>query len=166
MYNKPMPKNGVYFTRNLTESNYNSGTWLLGYYWRDSILSKAPYYPITNFDDMIQWYKDNYPTFIEYLGDQLSSISSDKLIAVMKDTAAKKQLNYPRPSDFSNSMMKLVGNGIDLIQVARDTASDVGREIASFTQYAFWGLVIIGAIAFGVAIYTRSGGKIKMPKVK
>ena len=135
VYVKPIAKSGVYFTKNLTEGNYNNGVILLGVFWRASVLSKAPYYPITNFDGLLNFYKVNYPTFIEYLGTLYNTYGSDKANKIMQAVADKKFTYYPRPSDFSNAMIKLYGQGVSVLQVASETASDIGNSIISFSQW-------------------------------
>lgn len=159
----------INFTKNLTKENRKAGEWLLGYYYRDSKLSKAPLYPITNFQGMINFLDKQYPTYIEALGENLASVPSDKMILAMKDAAKRGLTDYPRPAYFDNSIMKFTG--VSISSVVSDTVKETASDIVDFTQGAFKGLFIVAGIlivAYGVTIYLNAGGKIpkfKMPKM-
>lgn len=156
MYIVPVPKNNVYFTKNLTEGNYNSGVSLLGYYYRDSKISKAPYYPITNFDGMISFLKTNYPTYIESLGELNKTIPQDKLIKSMRDAAAKGYTDYPRPSYFANSIM--ANTGYSVTAVIGDTAKEIGSDIFD-SAVLISRLALVGLIVFvGAYALSQVGG--------
>jgi len=152
MYTPPAAKNGVYFTKNLTAANRTQGEWLLGYYFRASKISKAPYYPVTNFTDMLAWMTSNYPTYIESLGEQLQSRPSDVMIKAMQDTAAKGYTDYPRPAYFNNNLtatyssVSALGNGI---ADAADSVLNLGK-----------GLVVLSIVGVAVFLYIEiKGGK-------
>jgi hypothetical protein len=152
----------VQFTKNLTSENRKNGEWLLGYYWRNSLISKAPYYPITNWAGMLEFLDNNYPTYIHSLGEYLKNVPSDKMIQAMKDAAAKKYTDYPRPSYFENAIANYAGTfsfANNAGDIAADTASDVGTELVDITQGFFKTIAVVAAIAVGVVIYQKAGGK-------
>lgn len=162
MYIKPIAKSGVYFTKNLTETNRKNGEWLLGYYWRDSKISKPPYYPITNFQGMLNFLTENYPTYIESLGDLMNSVTSDKLIQSMKDAAKKNYLDYPRPSYLANSI--IANTGVSIAAVTGDALKEAGLEIVGYAAL-FSKAVIFTAIAAAVFfVWKETGGG--LPKLK
>lgn len=155
-YVKPKVTTGVYFTKDLSEVNRKNGEWLLGYYFRESKISKAPYFPITNFSGMIDFLNSKYPTYIESLGELMKNVESDKLIASMKDAAKKGYTDYPRPAYFASSIMANTGKSV--VSVLGEVASEVGNDIISIAS-GFSKLVLIVAI-FGVSIFvfTETGG--------
>ena len=136
----------IKFTSDLSMSNRKAGEWLLGYYWRASRISKAPYYPITNFKGMLDFLDKNYPTYIEYLGSLSKSITTDKLIEAMKTTASRGLIDYPRPAYFANTIA--AGSAVSTGEVISETASEVGSGILNGLQL-FSYLVIVGVIVVG-----------------
>lgn len=149
----------VQFTKDLSKTNRKNGEWLLGYYWRESKLSKAPFYPITNWQGMIQFLDKNYPSYIEFLGEQLKSITSDKLILAMRKSAAKGFTDYPRPSYFSDALT--VAGSVSTFDAVKNTAVEVGKDIVDYAS-TFSKVLLIGAVfGAGLYIYTLTGGKFK-----
>ena len=139
------------FTKNLTPENRKQGEWLLGYYWRASVISRAPYYPITNWKGMLEFLDLHYPTYIEFLGEQLGSIPQDKMIQAMKDAAARGLTDYPRPAYFAGSIIGVTG--VSSGAVIADTAAEIGGSIIAWSQ-AFTYVVIAGAIVYaGLLVY-------------
>lgn len=153
----------IQFTKNVTPENRRIGEYLLGVYWRAAIISKTPFYPITNWQGLLSFYDTKYPTFVEYLGDWSKTVTVEKLVAVMKKVASKNETNYPRPSSFNNSISDVVGT-VDTTQVLAQTATDVGSALSSFTIGTFKTMIVIATCAFALAVYLKSGGKIKIPK--
>ena len=153
----------VKFTNDLSPANRKNGEFLLGYYWRNSPLSKAPLYPITNWHDLILWLDTNYPTYIEALGELMKSAESSKLIEAMTEMGKGNGMTYPRPSEFSNYISEYAG-GVSIGQVLVDAGVQSVEDIASmglnFSKFVFIG----GAIVALVLIYQKFGGK--MPKIK
>jgi len=160
-YEIPKAKLNTYFTKNLTEQNYKNGLFLLGYYYRNSPISKAPYYPITNFDGMVSYLEDNYPTYIESLGDLMKSVQQDKLIKAMTDAGKKGRTDYPRPSYFTNAIMD--NTGISISAVIGDTAIGIGTDLIEYANI-FSKIVLWGGIAFIVAYGIAQIGGVKSIK--
>jgi len=155
-YIKPIVSTGVYFTKDLSEVNRKNGEWLLGYYFRDSKISKAPYFPITNFKGMIDFLDTRYPTYIESLGELLKTVESDKLIAAMKDAAKKGYTDYPRPNYFSNAIM---GNsGKSVTAVLGEVASEVGSDIISAASMFSKLVIVVAVVGLTVFVFTETGG--------
>lgn len=146
-YQPPAARSSVYFTRNLTEENFNNGKMLLGYYWRDSVISKPPYYPVTNFDGMIKFLQNNYPTYIESLGEQLKSVDFGKLIEVMKTVAKKGYTDYPRPSYFANEMLERTG--YTLLDKTGDVLGAIGESVIDASKL-IW---LLSAVGIGIFVY-------------
>jgi len=155
MYTPPTAKNGVYFTRNLTSTNYSRGVNYLGYYFDNSMLAKAPYYPITNKAGMIAYLNTNYPTYIESLGELADSVDDKKIIQAMKDAAARGLTDYPRPAYFADAIIK--NTGYTLAAKVGDVISAVGEGLFDFTKI-IWIASIIGV---GVFVYIEFGPQIK-----
>lgn len=163
-YKIPTAKNGVYFTKNLNSSTRANGENVLGYYWRASVLSKAPYYPLgANWQSLLSYYDTNYPTFIEYLGDMVSSSSISKMIKVAQNVAAKKSTDYPRPSEFANEISNVVGS-VNYLGAIGDGLVESANDIKNISIGYLSTLAVVGVIIFGVVIYQKSGGKINLPK--
>lgn len=157
-----MLQNNVSFTKDLSKTNRKNGEWLLGYYWRESKLSKAPYYPITNWEGMIGFLDKNYPTYIEFLGEQLKAITSDKLIEAMKRSARKGFTDYPRPSYFADALS--VAGSVSTFDAVKNTAKEVGKDIVDYAS-TFSTLVLIGAVVFaGAYLYSLAPGKFRFKK--
>lgn len=157
-----MLSNNVSFTKDLSKKNRGNGEWLLGYYWRESKLSKAPYYPITNWTGMIQWLDKNYPSYIEFLGEQLKSIPSDKMIEAMRKTAKKGFTDYPRPSYFAEALS--IAGSVSTFDAVKNTAVEVGKDIVDYAS-TFTTVVMVGIVIWaGVYVYTLTGGKFRLPK--
>jgi len=132
----------VTFTKDLSSANRKVGLWLLGYYWRDSVISKSPYYPLTNFAGMISFLDKNYPTYIESLGEMSKTVTSDKLIQAMKDAAARKLTDYPRPAYFN---LAIIGNtGVSVGSIVADTASEIGDELVMGSRVILFLMVAVG----------------------
>lgn len=155
MYTQPKAKNGVYFTRDLTESNYNNGKWLLGYYWRASVISKAPYYPVTNFPGLLDYLNSNYPTYIESLGELLKSIDSQKLIKAMEQAASLKKTDYPRPATFSQAIID--NTNYTLSAKVGDTLDAIGESVMDLGKIVFTASVI----GIGVYVFVMFSPQIK-----
>lgn len=150
-YIKPTPKNGVSFTKNLTESNYNAGENYLAYYFRDSKLSKPPYYPNTNFVGMVNYLKTNYPTYIESLGELSKSVDGSKIIQAMKNAAARGLTDYPRPAYFNTELMKLTG--VSIGSVVSETISEIGDDLVLGSRVLLV-LMVLGGLVVGY-IYVK-----------
>lgn len=140
----------ISFTNDLSAANRKAGLWLLGYYYRDSVISKAPYYPITNFDGSVKFLDKNYPTYIEYLGSLLKTIDQDKMITAMKNAAARKLTDYPRPAYFNNELIKLTSfSPIDAsLTAVSETASDIGSGLVMGSRIIL-GLMVVGGLIVG-----------------
>lgn len=149
----------VQFTKDLSKTNRKNGEWLLGYYWREGKLSKAPFYPITNWEGMIAFLDKNYPTYIEFLGEQLKTITSDKLIQAMKKTAQKGYTDYPRPSYFADSLS--AAGAVSSFDAVKNTAVEVGKDIVDYANTFTKVVLFAVVIGTGVYIYTLSGGKFR-----
>lgn len=149
----------VQFTKDLSKTNRKNGEWLLGYYWRESKLSKAPFYPITNWQGMIQFLDKNYPSYIEFLGEQLKSITSDKLILAMRKSAAKGFTDYPRPSYFSDALT--VAGSVSTFDAVKNTAVEVGKDIVDYASTFSTVLLIAAVVGAGIYVYSLSGGKFR-----
>lgn len=154
-YSPPTAKNGVYFTRNLTSANYTRGLTYLRYYYDNSMLAKAPYYPITNFQGMIDYLKNNYPTYIESLGELADTVDDKKIIAAMKEAAARNLVDYPRPAYFSQALIN--NTNYTLTAKIGDALGAVGEGLFDFGKI-IWILSIIGVGAF---VYIEFGPQIK-----
>lgn len=151
MYEIPKAKSGVYFTKNLTEANYKAGIDLLGWFYRNSVLQKPPYYPATSFDNMVLYLRQNYPTFIESLGENVKTIDRDKLIQAMKNLGAKNQTSFPRPANFSNEIFKVAG--VSTSEVLRETASEIGDSLVTGSRVLLI-LMVLGGLIVGY-LYVR-----------
>ena len=150
-YQAPVGKNGVYFTKNLNKQNYDTGIDLLGYYFRNSIISHPPYAPFTNFDGMVMFLRNNYPTYIEALGDLSKSINRDVLIQAMKNAAARGLTDYPRPSYFNNEIMKL--SGVSIGSVVSETISEIGDSLVLGSRVLLT-IMVAGGLALAY-LYAR-----------
>lgn len=155
-YEIPKVTTGVYFTKDLSEVNRKNGEWLLGYYFRESKISKPPYFPISNFSGMIDFLNYKYPTYIESLGELLKIVESDKLIASMKDAAKKGYTDYPRPAYFSSSIMANTGKSIS--SVLGEVASEVGNDIISIASGFSKLVLIVAIIGVSVFVFSKTGG--------
>lgn len=155
-YIKPIVSTGVYFTKDLSEVNRKNGEWLLGYYFRESKISKAPYFPITNFSGMIDFLNSKYPTYIESLGELMKNVESDKLIASMKDAAKKGYTDYPRPAYFASSIMANTGKSIS--SVLGEVASEVGSDIISAASMFSKLVIVVAVVGLTVFVFTETGG--------
>lgn len=157
----------VVFTNNITPRTRSDGINLLGYYWRASPLSQAPYYPFDGgFDALTANLDSKYPTFIEYLGDQMSQIQYDQLIDVMQKTAAKNGTNYPIPANFADTI--IASNGISVTDVVAQTASDTVASVASAVDFTSKTILYV-AIFIGLGYVLLETGlwtKLKIPHIK
>lgn len=153
----------VKFTNDLSPENRKNGEFLLGYYWRNSPMSKAPLYPVTNWHDLIVWLDSNYPTYIEALGELMKSAESSKLIQAMTEMGKNNGTAYPRPSEFSNYISEYAGQ-VSISQVLIDAGSQSVQDIAALGLGYAKIVFIVGALVLGIVLYQKSGGK--MPKIK
>jgi len=152
------------YTSDTSKKNRDNGLYLLGVFYRDSELSKAPNYPITNFDNLRNFLDSRYPSFIEALGEQMKTIESPKLVSAMRALAKKSGTTYPNPGKFAEqiSIYGVPTFGETTIKAVKESA----EAVYDFSLGSIKVLMVTGVIAFGIAIYTRSGGKIKLPKLK
>jgi hypothetical protein len=157
-YIPPVVTTGVYFTKNLTATNRTAGENLLSYYFRASKISRPPYYPVTNFADMLAWFDKNYPTYIESLGELTSTVEYGKLIQAMKDTAAKGYTDYPRPSYFSGPIV--ANTGVDLTSIVSGAISDSVDAIVNFSQ----GFLVVAIVGVGLFLYFEFKNDFKLIK--
>lgn len=141
----------VSFTKNLSPENRSAGIYLLGIWWRASPLSqKTNFQMATSFDGLIQYWDKNYPTAIEWLGEQLSNYSTSDMSAIMKDAAINEGNEYIRPSYVSKRLINKTGGKGDFsyaLDAVSGTASDIGSFIVGFSRL---GLVV--SIAFFLVI--------------
>lgn len=148
MYTAPNAINGVYFTKNLSEKNYNQGISMLGYFFRAWKANSLQFISIQGLEDYLE---TNYPTFIEYLGEQVSQMGTTPVINAMQLAASKmndaNETYYPRPSNFSNAFIDLYGTGISYTQVIEDTGVEVVKTIGA------WSLNISLFFIVGAVIY-------------
>lgn len=104
----------------------------------------------TSFDGLIQYWDKNYPTAIEWLGEQLSNYSTSDMSAIMKDAAINEGNEYIRPSYVSKRLINKTGGKGDFsyaLDAVSGTASDIGSFIVGFSRL---GLVV--SIAFFLVI--------------
>lgn len=164
MYLIPKAKNGVYFTKNLSQKTRSAGESILAYYWRASVLSKSPYYPVgANWPGLLSYFDTNYPTFIEYLGDMISYSDLPRMIKVAQNVAAKKSTAYPRPSEFANEISNVIGN-VNYLGAISDGLAESANDIKNISIGYLSTLAVVGIVVFGIVIYQKSGGKINLPK--
>lgn len=96
----------VSFTKDLSNENRKNGEFLLGYYYRNSKLSKRPYYPATNYPALIKYLDEKYPTYIHSLGENLKYIESDKVIEAVTEAAKNADASFNVISPISNALLK------------------------------------------------------------
>lgn len=137
----------VTFTKNLSPENRSAGISLLGTWWRASPLSQQTNFKMaTSFDGLVLYWDKNYPTAIEWLGEQLKTYSISDMNEVMKDAAINEGTEYIRPAYVSKRLIsKEAGKGdfSFALDAVTDTASDIGSFIVGFSRI---GLVV--SIAF------------------
>ena len=128
----------VSFTKDLSPENRSAGIYLLSAWWRASPLSQQTNYNMaTSFDGLIQYWDKNYPTAIEWLGEQLKNYSTSDMTDVMKDAAVNEGKEYIRPSYVSKRLItKTAGKGN--FSFATDafsgTVSDIGDFLVGFSR--------------------------------
>lgn len=149
----------IQFTKDLSKENRKNGEWLLGYYFRESLLSKSPYYPITNWQGLIGYLDSQYPTYIEFLGGWLKTVPADRLIEAMRKVAKKGYTDYPRPSYFAEALS--VAGAVSTFDAVKTTATEVGKDIVDFSATFTKVFLVAFLVGGAVYIYSLSGGKFK-----
>jgi len=152
----------ITFTKNVNKTTRSNGENILGYYFRASKLSKAPYYPNTNLKDLLAFYDSKYPTFIEYLGDMLNYTDINKMIKVAQAVAAENNLAYPIPARWANQISNVAG-AIDYSNVISGGLEESYKDVKNFSKGYLWTLAIVSVITVSFVIYQKSGGK--LPKL-
>ena len=153
--------NTVQFTKNVNAKTRKNGEYLLGIYFRESKLSKAPYYPVTNFKGMIVNFDSRYPTYIEFLGDLMRTVELSKLIQAMKDAAAKGLTSYPSPATFSQSISE--NAKYTFSETLGTAASEIGNDILDYANIFSKSILFFAILGAGVFVYLNTGGK--LPKI-
>jgi len=143
----------VTFTKKVTAENRKAGEWLLGYYFRASPISKPPLTPlVTNFKGLITFLNSNYPTYIEYLGEQTTIFSQSDLIDAVEKSAKRGAADYRSVvnninKELLNSSKWTTGKNLAVIG---DTAKEIGNDIIDASKS--W----VTIVKWGAAIYVVS----------
>jgi len=123
--------NSVSFTQDLSPENRSAGIYLLGIWWRASPLSQQTNFQMaTSFDGLVQYWDKNYPTAIEWLGEQLKTYSTSDMSAIMKDAAINEGKEYIRPAYVSSGK----GDFSYALDAVSGTASDIGSFLVGFSR--------------------------------
>lgn len=128
----------VYLTKNLTPENRSAGIYLLSAWWKASPLSAQTNFQMaTSFEGLIQYWDKNYPTALEWLGEQLKNYSTQDMIAIMKDAAVNEGKEYIRPAYVSKRLINKTsgkGNFSYALDAINETASDIGSFVVGFSR--------------------------------
>lgn len=130
--------NSVSFTQDLSPENRSAGIYLLGIWWRASPLSQQTNFQMaTSFDGLVQYWDKNYPTAIEWLGEQLKTYSTSDMSAIMKDAAINEGKEYIRPAYVSKRLINKTSGKGDFsyaLDAVSGTASDIGSFLVGFSR--------------------------------
>lgn len=128
-------------TQNLTPENRSAGEAVLRKFFDFSDLSRAPYYPITNPNAMLNYYQSNFPTFIEYLGELSKKYSPLNVEIAMVHVGDKMReqniFTYPLPSMFKIAFDELDPNysseikPISTLSLLSTAVADTSKELAT-----------------------------------
>lgn len=91
----------------------------------------------TSFDGLIQYWDKNYPTAIEWLGEQLKNYSTSDMSAIMKDAAINEGKEYIRPAYVSKRLIAKTSGKSDFsfaLDAVSNTASDIGDFLVGFSR--------------------------------
>jgi hypothetical protein len=147
----------IFYSKNLTKANRGVSENILRAYWVNSPLSRAPNYPTTNFSNFLKYYDDRYPTWIESIGDTGASVGIDSVKKSMERLAKNGWTYYPSPSKFNEQIAK--DNEGYVANALTDAGVTIAKDASNFFSGAFKVVLIIAAIGFGLAVYTKNGGK-------
>jgi len=137
------------YTSNLSPANRSAGEYLLGVMWRASDMSKNALLKLAvSFDGLKKYYDTNYPTFIEYLGEQLNNHEVNTLSGIAQEVGAQTGDAYPSPSLWINKLIGLGYADQSTLSIASkavgDTVSQVGSMLANLGQ---WTVIILVGLA-------------------
>lgn len=160
-YTPPTAKEGVYFTRDLTQNNYNYGTNVIAEWSR-----KNPTIALKlglSYQGYLDYLGSNYPTYIEYLGTLVDEFGTTPVFQVADQVANNGKFTYPTPSDWANSVTALLGDTPSFVSTLgagiSDAATAVVGDIETGLSVTLIAVVLIVIFA-GVLIYQ---GKVKIP---